>query len=414
MEMRLDPRAEWRQIYNEVWRIQRDFMYDPKLHGLNLPEMRKKYEAFLPGVASRNDLNYLFEEMLGNLCLGHVYIGGGDRPAVTGPGGGLLGCDFEIVDGRYKITRIYRGENFNPELRAPLTQPGNRVKEGEFILAVDGTELKGTDSIYKLLEGTAGKSITLKVAASADGKGAREVKITPTRDEMALRHLSWVNDNRAKVNKMTDGRVAYIYLPNTHAAGQARWVREFFAQVGKDGAIIDERYNGGGWLADQVVDHCIRPVRNYIAGREGEDIVIPRGIFGPKVMLINESAGSGGDYLPYTFRAAKAGKLIGTRTWGGLVGIGGYPPLIDGGMVMAPHWALWFPNGKWDVENHGVAPDIEVDIDPKSWRAGRDPQLEKGIQVVMDELRRNPPKKPKRPAYPDYFKGEKVPGTSGE
>ncbi len=413
MEMRIEPRAEWRQIYNEVWRLQRDFMYDPKLHGLDLAAMKKKYEAFLPGVTTRSDLNYLFDEMLGNLCLGHVYIQGGDRPKVTGPRGGLLGCDFTVEDGRYKISRIYRGENYNPELRAPLTQPGARVKEGEFLLAIDGTDLKGTDSVYQLLEGTAGKSITLRVGPTADGKGSREVQVTPTDNDIPLRHFAWVTDNRAKVTKMTDGKVAYIYIPNTHAAGQARFVREFYAQVGKDGAILDERYNGGGWLADQVVDHCIRPVRNYIAGREGDDVVIPRGIFGPKAMIINESAGSGGDYMPYTFREAKAGKLIGTRTWGGLVGIGGYPPLIDGGTVTAPHWALWFTNGKWDVENRGVAPDIEVETDPKLWRAGRDPQLEKAVEVVMAELKANPVKRPKRPAYPDYFKGEKVPGTGG-
>ncbi|MBY0230618.1 MAG: PDZ domain-containing protein [Gemmataceae bacterium] len=414
VEMRIDPRAEWRQMYEEVWRLQRDFMYDPKLHGLDLPAMRKKYAAFLPGIASRNDLNCLFDEMLGNLCLGHVYIGGGDTYRATGARGGLLGCDFEAKDGRYRIKRVYRGENYNPSLRAPLTQPGNRVKEGEYLLAVDGVDLKGEESVYKLLEGTAGRTITLKVGPTADGKGSREVQVTPIPNEQPLRHLAWVEDNRKKVEKLTSGRVAYMYIPNTHAEGQARFVREFYAQVGKDGAILDERYNGGGWLADQIVDHCIREVRNYIAGRDGDDVVIPRGIFGPKVMLINEAAGSGGDYMPYTFREAKAGKLVGTRTWGGLVGIGGYPTLIDGGSVTAPHWALWFTNGKWDVENHGVSPDIEVDLDPKSWKEGRDPQLEKAVEIVMDELKKNPAKKPKRPAYPDYFKGGKVPGTTGE
>lgn len=414
MEMRTDPRAEWRQMYNEAWRLQRDFMYDPKSHGLDLKAAKAKYERFLPGIASRNDLNYLFDEMLGNLCLGHVYISGGDRPRSEGPRGALLGADFEIEGGKYRFRRIYRGENYNPDLRAPLTQPGNQVKEGEYLFAIDGTELKGTDSIYRLLEGTSGRTITLKVGPKADGTDAREVQVRPVDSDQPLRHLAWVTENRKKVEKATDGRVAYIYLPNTHAAGQTRFIREFYAQVGKEGAIIDERYNGGGWLADSIVDTCLRQVRNYIAGREGEDVTIPRGIFGPKVMLINESAGSGGDYLPYTFRTARAGKLIGTRTWGGLVGIGGYPPLIDGGTVTAPHWALWFPNGKWDVENKGVAPDIEVEIDPKAWRAGRDPQLEKGIELVMEELRKSPVKRPRRPAYPDYFRGATVPGVVGE
>jgi tricorn protease len=404
LEVRVDPRAEWKQIYREVWRIQRDFLYDPGFHGLDIKKQAARYQRFLPGIASRHDLNNLFEEMLGDLVLGHVYIGGGDIPSVRGPGGGLLGADFKIEDGRYRITRIYRGENWNPELRAPLTQPGARVKEGEFLLAIDGEELKGSDSVYRLLEGKANRSVTLKVGPTADGKGAREVTVVPVGNETSLRHFAWVTDNRKKVDQMTRGRVAYIYLPNTHAAGHDRFVREFYAQVGKDAVIIDERFNGGGFLADQVIDALNQRPRNYVASREGADSVFPRGIFGPKVMLINEAAGSGGDYLPYTFRQARLGKLVGKRTWGGLVGIGGYPRLIDGGSVTAPHWALYFPNGKWDVENVGVAPDVEVEFDPQVVRGGRDPQLEKAVQIALDELKKNPPKKVQRPAYPNYHK----------
>jgi tricorn protease len=404
LEVRVDPRAEWRQVYREVWRIERDFLYDPGFHGLDLKAASKKYERFLPGVASRNDLGYLFEEMLGELSLGHVYIGGGDTPRVSGPGCGLLGCDFKIENGRYRFAKIYRGENWNPALRAPLTQPGARVRESEYLLAIDDEELKGTDNVYRLLENKAGKVITLKVGLKPDGAGAREVKVTPVASEQQLRHYAWVTENREKVSKATDGKVAYVYLPNTSAEGSTRFVREFYAQVGKQGAIIDERFNGGGVLSDQVTEALARKPRNFVATREGADDVFPRGIFGPKVMIINEAAGSGGDYMPYTFRQAKLGKLVGKRTWGGLVGIGGYPALLDGGRVTAPHLAIWFPNGKWDVENIGVPPDVEVDLDPKAWRAGRDPQLEKAIEIVMEELKTNPPKMPKRPDYPNYHR----------
>jgi tricorn protease len=402
LEIRVDPRAEWRQMYREVWRVQRDFLYDPGFHGLDLKKAESKFERYLPGIATRHDLNHLFEEMLGDLCLGHVYIRGGDIPSVRGATGGLLGADFKITEGRYRVEKIYRGENWNPELRAPLTQPGARVKPGEFILAIDGDELKGEDSIYRLLEGKAGKNVTLKVGPRADGSDSREITVVPTADESGLRHFGWVTENRKKVEKLSGGKVAYIYLPNTHAAGHDRFVREFYAQVGKDAVVIDERFNGGGFLADQVIDALNQKPRNYIATREGEDMVFPRSIFGPKVMLINEAAGSGGDYLPYTFRQAKLGKLVGKRTWGGLVGIGGYPSLVDGGSVTAPHWALYFPNGKWDVENAGVAPDVEVEQDPEAVRQGRDPQLERAVQIALDELKDRPVKHPKRPVYPNY------------
>ncbi len=406
MEVRLDPKAEWKQIYREVYRLQRDFLYDPNFHGYDLEKAAARFERFLPGITSRHDLNNLFEEMLGDLVLGHVYIRGGDIPSVRGPAGGLLGCDYKVEGGRYKITKIYRGENWNPSLRAPLTQPGARVKEGEFLLAIDGEELKGDDSVHRLLEGKANKSVTLKVGPKADGTDSREVTVTPVASEQGLRHFAWVTENRKKVDQATGGRVAYIYLPDTSVQGSERFVREFYAQVGKEGVIIDERYNGGGYLADQVIEALQRKPMNYIATREGEDQVMPRGIFGPKVMLINEAAGSGGDYLPYTFRQAKLGKLVGKRTWGGLVGIGGYPNLIDGGSVTAPHWALWFPSGKWDVENAGVAPDVEVEYDPEAVRAGRDPQLDRAVAIVMEELKANPVKHPARPAYPNYHKKE--------
>jgi tricorn protease len=406
MEVQVDPQAEWRQIYREVWRLERDFLYAPNFHGLDIKDAEKRYARFLPGLASRDDLNYLLYEMLGELCLGHVYVMGGDVPEVPSRRGGLLGADYEIHNGRYQFAHVYRGENWNPKMQAPLTQPGVNVKEGEYLLAVNGREVKGTDEVYSFFEGTAGKQTVLKVGPNADGKGAREVTVVPLATEQPLRRLAWVDENRRKVEKMTDGRVAYVYIPDTALEGYTRFNRYFFPQAGKEGAVIDERFNGGGALADHVIDYLRQPLRNYVSTREGEDIVFPQGaIFGPKVMIINEQAGSGGDYMPYAFRQAKLGPLVGKRTWGGLVGIGGYPSLIDGGMVTAPRMALWFPSGDWEVENNGVAPDVEVDYDPKEVRAGKDPQLEKAVQLVLEEMKKNPLKKPARPAYPDYYKG---------
>jgi tricorn protease len=323
----------------------------------------------------------------------------------------LLGADYRVENGRHRIVKVYRGESWNPDLRAPLTQPGAGVNEGEYLLAVNGQELRGEDEIYRLFEGTAGKQTLIKVGGSADGKDSREVNVVPVRDEHALRNLAWVDANRRAVDKASGGRVAYIYLPDTEVQGYVRFNRYFFAQAGRDAAIIDERFNGGGLLADHVIDYLRQPIRNYATTREGSDQAFPTSaIPGPKVMLINEQAGSGGDYLPYTFRQSGLGPLVGKRTWGGLVGIGGYPPLVDGGGVTAPRWGIWFPNGRWDVENRGVAPDVEVEFDPKVARQGKDPQLEKALEIVMAELKKNPIKHPVRPPFPNYYRpGSKEP-----
>ena len=414
IEVKVDPRAEWVQMYKETWRLQRDFLYDPNAHGLDLAAAEKKYQPYLAGLGSRHDLSLLMEEMLGELCLGHVYVAGGDMPQPSDTKTGLLGADYTIENGRYKFARIYRGESWNPELRAPLLQPGAGVKEGEYLLAVNGQDLKGEDNVYRLFEGTAGKQTVLRVGPSADGKESREVTVVPMPSERQLRNLAWVDENRRKVEAMTEGKVAYIYVPDTSADGFTRFNRYFFAQTDKQAVIIDERFNGGGQLADHIVDYLRQPLRNYLTGRggEGEDMAFPGGaIYGPKVMLVNERAGSGGDYLPYTFKQAKLGPLVGKRTWGGLVGIGGYPQLIDGGMVTAPRMGIWFPNGRWDVENRGVPADVEVELDPKSCREGKDPQLEKAVEIVLAELKKNPPEKHQRPAFPNYYKsGVKEPG----
>ncbi len=407
LEVYVDPRAEWKQMYREAWRLQRDFLYDPNYHGLDIKAAEKKYAPFLEGVAHRADLNYVFNEMLGELVLGHTYIMGGQTPEVKQVKGGLLGADFTIADGRYRFTRIFSGENWNPQLRAPLTQPGVNVKEGEYLIAVSGKDIKDTDNLYKAFEATAGKSILIKVGPKPDGADSREVTVVPVESETALRNLAWVEENRRKVERMTGGKVAYVYLPDTGFGGFTNFNRYFFAQVDKEAVVIDERYNGGGKAADYIIDYLRRPLLNYWTTRDGKIYTTPGGaIFGPKVMIINEFAGSGGDAMPWYFRKANLGPLVGKRTWGGLVGISGYPPLLDGGMVTAPSFAFFSPDGTWDVENKGVAPDVEVEHDPLEVRQGRDPQLEKAVAIVMEQLKKNPTTTPKRPQYPNYHKKE--------
>ncbi len=403
MMVQVDPRAEWKQMFKETWRIERDFFYDPHLHGADMKALMAAYEPYVEGVMSRADLNYIFADMLGEITAQHIYIRGGSRPEVKHTQGGLLGADYTIEKGRYRFSHIYRGENWNPDLRAPLTEPGVNVKEGDYLLAVNGRELKGTDEIFSLFEETAGKSIQLEVNAQPDKKGARLVNVVPIADERSLRLRAWMDDNRRKVDQLSGGKLAYVYLPDTAARGFTNFNRYYFAQADRQGAVIDERFNGGGWIADYVVDWLKRPLLAVAMTREGHDNRIPASIFGPKVMLINEHAGSGGDALPWMFKRLGTGPLIGTRTWGGLIGIGGYTTLIDGGEVTAPRWGLYNPDtGEFDVENKGVAPDIEVELDPAAWRKGRDPQLEKGVATVLDELKRHPPKEIKRPKYPVY------------
>lgn len=407
MEVQVDPRAEWAQMYHEAWRIQRDFLYDPGAHGLDLKAAEKKYSVYLPAVAHRSDLNYLFDDMLGELSLGHTYVGGGDSPQATAVPGGLLGADYKIENGRYRIAKIYNGENWNPQLRAPLTQPGVNVSTGDYLISVNGRDLRAGENIYKLFESTANESVVIKVSANADGTNAREATVVPVASESQLRFFDWIEGNRRKVDQMTGGKVAYVYMPNTGGTGGG-WTyfnRYFFAQVGKEGVVVDERFNGGGLVADYVIDYLRRPLLSYWHTREGADFTTPfAAIFGPKAMVINEFAGSGGDAMPWMFRKAAIGPLVGKRTWGGLVGVYDYPPLIDGGGVTAPRLAFWNPNGTWDVENNGVAPDVEVEHDPKAVREGRDPQLEKAVEWVLDSLKKNPLPQHKRPPYPNYHK----------
>lgn len=402
-EVRVDPRAEWNQMYRETWRIERDFFYDPNHHGLDLQATAKRYEPYLESIMHRADLNYLFQEMLGQLTVGHLYVSGGDVPDPKRVPGGLLGADYRTENGRYRITRVYNGENWNPQLRAPLTQPGINVASGQYLLAVNGRNLTASDNLYSFFEATANKQVVLRVGANPDGSGSREVTVVPLPSESALRNLAWIEENRRKVDQMSGGKLAYVYLPDTAQGGYTSFNRYFFPQTDRQGAVVDERFNGGGHSADYIIDYLRKPLISYWAVRDGEDFRTPFGtIPGPKAMITNEYAGSGGDLMPWMFRQAGIGPLVGKRTWGGLIGIGGYPTLIDGGSVTAPHFAFYTPDGKWEVENRGVAPDFEVEMDPKAWREGRDLQLEKAVELLLADLKKNPIRQPQRPAYPNY------------
>jgi tricorn protease len=405
MEVWVDPRAEWKQMFNEIWRIERDFFYDPNMHGVNLRALAKEYQPYLDRIATRDDLNYLFSQMLGEINVGHMFVGGGDAPELKRVSVGLLGADYTIENGRYRFKRVYNGENWNPQLQAPLTQPGVNVVAGEYLLAVNGRDLRSPESIYSAFQDTAGKQTVLKVGPNADGKGSRDVTVVPIGNEQALRTRAWIEGNRRKVDELSGGRIAYVYVPDTANGGFTYFNRYYFAQLDKQAVVIDERFNTGGQAADYIIQYMERKITNYWTPREGGVNPSPLGgIYGPKAIVTNEFSGSGGDLLPWYFRHAGLGPLVGKRTWGGLVGVGGYPGLLDGGFVTAPRFAFFTTEGTWDVENHGVPPDYDVDLDPHAWREGHDAQLEKAVQLVLAELDKNPPPTPRVPPYPDYGK----------
>jgi tricorn protease len=402
MQVAVDPRKEWTQMYREVWRIERDFFYDPHFHGLDLAAAQKHFAPYLAGIGSRGDLNVLFERMLAYISVGHMFVRA-PHPDDPKAAVGLLGADYAIDHDRYRFAKIYDGENWNPELHAPLTQPGVDVKTGEYLVAVNGREVHASDDVYAFFWDTADKQTVLRVAADAAGTSARNVTVVPVKNEHGLRHLAWIESNRRKVDELSGGKLAYVHLPDTQGGGFTNFNRYFFAQTDKLGAVIDERYNHGGQLADYIIDYLQRAPMTRVYAREGQAYTEPtQAIFGPKAMLINQFSGSGGDAMPWYFKRTGIGPLIGKRTWGGLVGIGGYPPLMDGGSVTAPRWALAGLHGEWEVENRGIAPDIDVDDDPQSERAGHDPQLERAVAYLMKQLAEHPQPTYPTPPYPDF------------
>ena len=400
----INPRQEWEQIFNEAWRIERDFFYDPDMHGLDWLAIKKRYEALLPYVVDRQDLNYVIGEMIGELNASHTYVGGGDIEKPKKISVGLLGCDFELdkKNNTYRIKKIYEGAAWDAEVRSPLRRPGVQVSEGDYLLAVNGRPLDISQDPWAAFQGLADEVVALTINSSPTMEKAREAIVKPLSSEFRLRYLAWIETNRRKVEQATDGRVGYIYVPNTGRNGQSELVRQFVPQLTKEALIIDERFNSGGQDPDRFIELLNRPTLSYWARRDFRDCPTPFAHTGPKVMLINQWAGSGGDLFPYYFRKTGLGPLVGTRTWGGVIGYSSNDPRpIDGGFLSVPSWGFWNTEGNWEVEGYGVDPDYEVENAPHQMVAGHDPQLEKAVEVILQMLEKEPPEEPKKPAYPD-------------
>jgi len=399
----VDPAAEWNQVFNEVWNMQKDFFYVENMHGADWDAVKTKYEKFLPYVNHRSDLGYLLNEMMGELVVGHAYIYPGDQPSTPSVSTGTLGADLEEVNGVYKINKIFTRLDWNPSFKAPLAEPGLNIAEGSYIVAVDGVNLTKDNNIYKLLENKVGKQVTLKINNKPSADGGREVVVKPIPfgDEIELRRMDWVEGNRKKVDQLSNGQIAYVYMPNTGREGYTNFNRYYFSQMDKKALLLDERNNGGGSVADYVIDLLSREL---IAGwgiRDGKSFTTPgNGIYGPKAMIINENAGSGGDMMPYMFRHKGLGKLVGRTTMGILVGISGYPPLLDGGSITSPNFGVYDLNGNYIIENEGVAPDIFVEQLPKDLLEGRDPQLEKTVKLLLEDIKTYPYQELKKPKDP--------------
>jgi len=400
----VDPRQEWRQMFDEAWRTERDYYYDPNMGGLDWKAMGERYRQLLPYVAHRTDLDYVLGELQGELSTSHTYVyGGGDMPRVARTEVGLLGADYSLdaKSGRYRFTTLYRDRDWNSDVEAPLGMPGIGVKEGDYLLAVNGRPLKSPENLYAAFVGTTGKQTRITVGSTPADPKPRTYAVKPVASEASLRYTAWVNANREKVAKATGGRIAYIHVPNTATEGIQEFTKQYYPQVDKQGIIVDERYNAGGndpyFYTHRLADRTL----NYWSIRDGLDQRTPASaIDGPKCMLINQFAGSGGDNFPNYFRRQAIGPLIGKRTWGGLVGYSYAHTLIDGAAITAPDVGMWDPvKRQWVIENYGVDPDIEIENTPSEVVAGHDPQLERAIQWCLDELQKNPPYRPERPPY---------------
>jgi len=402
LEARITPPEEWEQIYREAWRFQRDYFYVDNLHGADWPTVYERYRPWLEHAQHREDLNYVLDVMGGEVSVGHSYTGGGDTPDIDQVSVGLLGATLAAGEGYYQFARIFEGEPWT-DAAGPLAAPGVGVDEGDYLIAVDGTEVTTDDNPYAALEESAGRQVLLTVNDQPSPDGAREVTVVPTDSEAELRRIAWIERNRERVDSLSDGRLGYLYVPDTGGGGYDRFTRSYFAQQDKQGMVIDERYNGGGSAADYMVNVMSRELQGYFNNPVGEKTPFTSpgaGVWGPKVMIINEMAGSGGDYLPYLFREMDIGPLVGTRTWGGLVGIWGTPPLIDGGTITAPRGGFFTTEGEWAIENEGVAPDVEVEMTPRLVEQGRDPQLERAVEEALRLLEETPVRLREQPPDP--------------
>ncbi len=386
LNMKLDRTQEWKQMFEEAWRYEKDYFYDPNMHGRNWEEVHEKYAPLVPYIRHRGDLSYILDQVNGELSVGHSFVFGGDFPKVEDNKVGLLGADLIPEKGSWKIQRIYTTESWNPSLSSPLEEPGLKIKTGDYIVGINGKEMTAEDNPYEMLDGTAGVQTVLHINSKPKFEDAEKVIVKPIQSEYAIRQRAWVEDNRRLVDSLSDGKLAYIWVPNTGGPGFVSFNRYFFAQQDKLGAIIDERFNGGGLLDDYMVDLMNRTLRASLTNEvpNGTPMRLPAGILGPKALLINEMAGSGGDFFPWVFRHQEIGPLIGATTWGGLVKSSVHYALIDGGALTAPDNAVFDPiNNKWIAENHGIAPDIAVRQDALSLSKGKDPQLERAVQEVL-------------------------------
>jgi len=403
MEMRLERKAEYKQIFDEVWRMERDFFYDENMHGVDWKKMRKRYGILLPYVSHRYDLSYVLGEMVGELCCSHTYIGGGDKPKIPSSEVGLLGVDFEVDEknNRIKIARILKGENWDEKLRSPLLDPGINVGSGDYILAIEGKELTGSINPYSLTENTVGKTISLMVNTKPTMEGAREVTVKPISSEETLRYFNWVEDRREKVDSVSGGKIGYIHLPDMDSFGLVRFTKMFYHQLRKPGLIIDVRYNGGGFVSGLILERLRRIVVAMGASRTFDEGPAPgAGIHAHMITLLNEFSCSDGDYFPYFFREYRLGPLMGKRSWGGVVGIRGYRPLVDGGYYTAPEFSIYSLEGEWVMENYGVEPDTEVENLPTRLALGYDDQLDQAIEYITKKLQTDPKEFPPRPEPP--------------
>jgi tricorn protease len=406
-KIKLDPKAEAHQIFREGWRYMRDFLYVDNVHGAPWDAIYEWYSPWVDHVRHRTDLNYVVDIMSGEVAIGHSYVSGGDFPDLDNVPVGLLGCDFEVSKNNYKISKIYNGEHWNPNIDAPLAKPGMDINVGDYLLAINGVALNADINPYKLLEQTAGREISVTVNSKPTTDGARTITVKPVSNERGLRAIDWIEGNRRKVDKLSNGKLAYVYVPNTGNGGFSAFNRYYFAQQDKKGAIIDERNNGGGSAADYMIDIMSRELFGYFNSKANDNrpwTTPMAGIWGPKVMIINERAGSGGDLLPYMFKMKNIGPMVGTRTWGGLVGTWDTPRFIDGGRMVAPRGGFFDVNGEWAVEGEGVAPDIEVIQHPKETSKGNDPQLERAVEEAMKLLKDNEFKLKPEPAPPIRWK----------